>query len=445
MTDMSAASFKEQGNKFLQAGAYDEAIEAYTKAIEMDSTDHIFYSNRSAAYLSKGDAELALSDGEKCIELNESFAKGYSRKGAALHALKRYDDAIECYNKGLEVAPNDSGLTSGLAEVEKAQNAADSRGGGLGALFGPQMISKLAAHPKFGPKLADPTFMMKLKMIQTNPQMMMQDPEMMEVLQVMLGGLGGPGGEGDDIPSFTPPPAASRDHYQPRETHKPEPVLTPEEQAVKEVKDRATAAKDRGNALYKEKKFDEALAAYDEAIAIDETNILYHSNKAAVYIEMGQCDKAIQLCEEALELGKVHRVSYEDKSKLYQRIAAAYVKKNELKTAIEFYTKAQMEQFDKATERKIKTLELEFKKNEIEAYVNPELGEEAKERGNAAFRDNKYGEAVAAYEEAIKRDPKSAPYRNNLAAALQKVGDFNGAKTQVIYPCLHSSIMSLLF
>lgn len=154
-----AAEFKAQGNKHLTAGEYDLAIEAYSKAIELDSSDHIFYSNRSAAYLSKGDAVNALADGEKCIQLCPTFVKGYSRKGAALHALKRYDEAVDCYDAGLQVAPSDSSLLSGKAEVQRAQSAAESRGsGGLGGLFGPQMISKLAVHPKFGPRLADPTF-----------------------------------------------------------------------------------------------------------------------------------------------------------------------------------------------------------------------------------------------------------------------------------------------
>lgn len=87
---MSAASFKDQGNKYLQAGSFDEAIESYTKAIEIDPTDHIFYSNRSAAYLSKGDGLAALTDGEKCIEINPSFAKGYSRKGMQLSNIHTY-------------------------------------------------------------------------------------------------------------------------------------------------------------------------------------------------------------------------------------------------------------------------------------------------------------------------------------------------------------------
>ena len=42
-----------------------------------------------------------------------------------------------------------------------------------------------------------------------------------------------------------------------------------------------------------------------------------------------------------------------------------------------------------------------------------------------------YGESIAEYEEAVKRAPKNAPIRNNLAAALCKIMDFNGAKTQI--------------
>lgn len=429
VTLMSAASFKDQGNKFLTAGAFDDAIAAYTKAIELDSSDHVFFSNRSAAFLSKGDAFSALQDGEECIRLNPSFVKGYSRKGAALHALKRYDEALAAYDQGLLSAPTDAGLLNGKSEVQKAQAAAESRGGaGMGGLFGPQMISKLAAHPKFGPKLADPTFMMKLKMIQTNPQMMMSDPEMMEVLQVVLGGMGGGMGEEDDTP-FTPPPA--RDVPKPKEPAKPEPPLSPEEQEQRAIKKRASDAKDRGNALYKERKFSEALAAYDEARSIDPSNIMFLNNKAAVYIEMGETDTAIALCEEALELAKTVRASFEDKAKVYQRIGGAHLKKNDLRAAIAAYNKAQMEQFDKAIERKVKNLELDLRKSEKEAYVNPELALEAKERGNTAFREGKFGDAVSEYEEAIKRDPTNAAYRNNLAAALQKIGDFNGAKAQV--------------
>ena len=36
----------------------------------------------------------------QCIRLNQTWSKGYGRKGAALHALKRYDDAVAAYEGG---------------------------------------------------------------------------------------------------------------------------------------------------------------------------------------------------------------------------------------------------------------------------------------------------------------------------------------------------------
>mmetsp|Transcript_23699 Transcript_23699/g.39551 ORF Transcript_23699/g.39551 Transcript_23699/m.39551 type:complete len:561 (-) Transcript_23699:335-2017(-) len=432
---MSAASFKEQGNKFLQNKQFDEAIQAYTEAINLDPKDHVFFSNRSAAYLSKGDAENALSDAQRCVELKKDWAKGYTRKGASLHALKRYDDAIGAYEEGLAIAPADAGLKSGLAEVQKVKDAAAAGSGGPpgGGLFGPQMIAKLAGHPKFGPKLGDPAFMMKLKMANTNPQLMMQDPEMMEVLQVILGGMGAGGEDGGPSPFGGAAPTPAPPAAAPEPPKEPEPELSEEEKAAKSIRDKSVAVKDKGNAFYKSKQFAEALAAYDEAVSIDPTNLMVINNKAAVYIEMGEIDTAITTCESIFEKAKTEgvKLSYEEKAKVHQRIAGAHLKKEDIPAALSAYSSAQMETYDKAIERKIKTLELEQKKLERQKYINPELGLEAKERGNTAFREGNYPQAITEYEEACKRDPTNAAYHNNLAAAYLKMGVFNDAKKMV--------------
>lgn len=436
-----AEAFKAEGNKALTEKRYDDAIAAYTKAIEINGTEHTFFSNRSAAYLSKGDAQSALKDGEMCVKLNPTWSKGHGRVAAAYHKMTRYDDAAQTYESGLTICPGDAALEAGLAEVTKLRDSqfAQQQGmGGMGGLFGPQMLGKLAGHPKFGPKLADPAFQMKLKMMQTNPNMMMQDPEMMEVLTAILssGGMGGmpedeelPFPKPASTPSTTSAPSSSSQKSQPMDVD--DSSLTPEEKEARAVKAKAVAAKERGNALYKDKKFDEAIAAYDEAIALDPTNVMFINNKAAVFIEQNNTAGAVELCNGALELARVHRSSYEDKAKIYQRIAAAHTKAGDAPAALAAYSKSQMEHYDKAVERKMKNLELEHKKSLREQYVNPELGLEAKERGNAFFRDGKFPEAITEYEEAIKRDPTNAPFRNNLAAAYLKMGLFNDAKKEV--------------
>lgn len=438
---MSAAEFKDIGNKHLQAKEFDQAIEAYTKAIEIDPSNHVFYSNRSAAYLSKGEPNQALADGLKCTEVNPAFAKGYSRHAAALHALKKYDEAQAIYLKGLEIAPTDAGLLSGLEEVKKIQAAAKAPASNpLAGLFSPQAMAKLRGNPKFAPKFQDPAFVNKLQMMQTNPQMMMSDPEMMEVLQALLGDMGGaasmppPRGasasddddDAEDVPSkFSPTPASTYKVPKPEEK-KVAPAVDPTSD-----KGRAEAAKNRGNDLYKAKKFDEALAAYDEAIAIDPSNILYNNNKAAVMIEKGDCDGAIALCEESLEKAQKTKAPYEVKAKVHQRISGAYLKKGDYDEAIKSLERAQMETFDKAVASKIKNLELERKKRNIAAYIDPVKGAEAKERGNEFFRSGDFPSAIREYEDAVKRDPTNAALWNNLAAALVKIMDFNGAKAAV--------------
>lgn len=72
---------KEKGNQALNAEKFDEAVAAYTEAIALDGQNHVLYSNRSAAYAKAGKFQAALEDAEKTIQLNPTWAKGYSRKG----------------------------------------------------------------------------------------------------------------------------------------------------------------------------------------------------------------------------------------------------------------------------------------------------------------------------------------------------------------------------
>lgn len=92
---------KEQGNVALASENFSEAIEIYTKAIQLDDKNHVLYSNRSAAYVKAGKYEEALQDANKTIELNPTWAKGYSRKGSALSLMQKYGEALTAYAEGM--------------------------------------------------------------------------------------------------------------------------------------------------------------------------------------------------------------------------------------------------------------------------------------------------------------------------------------------------------
>ena len=59
--------------------------EKFSEAIELEPTNHVLYSNRSGAYASIKDFAHALEDANKVTELKPDWAKGWGRKGAALH------------------------------------------------------------------------------------------------------------------------------------------------------------------------------------------------------------------------------------------------------------------------------------------------------------------------------------------------------------------------
>lgn len=123
-----AASLKEEGNTFFKNGEYLAAIDAYSKSLDLEPEQHFCFSNRSAAYLKLGcssnqaDAsvadflEKALADANKCVEINPSWPKGYSRQAAALQELKRWDEAVAACQNGLQTS-KDAALEKMLVEV----------------------------------------------------------------------------------------------------------------------------------------------------------------------------------------------------------------------------------------------------------------------------------------------------------------------------------------
>ncbi|XP_047940883.1 malonyl-coenzyme:anthocyanin 5-O-glucoside-6'''-O-malonyltransferase-like [Salvia hispanica] len=82
-------------------------------------SNHVLYSNRSAAYACLHQFIEALSHAEKTVELKPDWAKGYSRLGAAHMGLRRYADAASAYKKGLQIDPSNDALKSGLAGAER--------------------------------------------------------------------------------------------------------------------------------------------------------------------------------------------------------------------------------------------------------------------------------------------------------------------------------------
>jgi tetratricopeptide (TPR) repeat protein len=84
----AAEKHKQEGNAHMTSKQYDEAIDAYTKAIERDPSNPVYFSNRAAAHSSKSDHLSAVADAEQAIELDPKFVRGYSRLGCRVASFQ---------------------------------------------------------------------------------------------------------------------------------------------------------------------------------------------------------------------------------------------------------------------------------------------------------------------------------------------------------------------
>ena len=83
----------------------DRAIEAYSRAIELNPNYTDAYNNRGVSYSDKEEYGLAIKDFNTAIERCPNNTVFYSNRGATYSDMENYDRAIEDYNKAIELEP----------------------------------------------------------------------------------------------------------------------------------------------------------------------------------------------------------------------------------------------------------------------------------------------------------------------------------------------------
>jgi stress-induced-phosphoprotein 1 len=234
---------------------------------------------------------MALEDANKTVELKKDWPKGYSRKGAALYGLGDFVEAAEAYQEGLKLDPQNTQMTKGLQDAEQAMSSAS----GLGNMFGPDMWQKMATNPKLSPFLSQPDIMAKLQELQKNPNAInayMNDPRMMTIIMGLMGIDANVATSAQEAaaqmekmdepvqPKAEPLKSAPPKEKAPEKKPEPEMNLSDEEREKLKIRKQSDAEKDLGNASYKARKFEEAIAHYEKAWDLDKTNVAVLTNKS---------------------------------------------------------------------------------------------------------------------------------------------------------------------
>ena len=110
---------KGRAKNSIKYGNFPEAIQLYTKAIELMPTNAILHANRSMCHLTMGTCASAVNDALKATELDPSYAKGFYRLGAAQFQAGSYAEAKVSLERGLSLVPNDKDMTAKLKAVQE--------------------------------------------------------------------------------------------------------------------------------------------------------------------------------------------------------------------------------------------------------------------------------------------------------------------------------------
>ncbi|KAL2573448.1 hypothetical protein AAZV13_17G126700 [Glycine max] len=430
-----AEEAKAKGNAAFSAGDFAAAVRHFSDAIALSPSNHVLYSNRSAAHASLQNYAEALADAQKTVDLKPDWPKAYSRLGAAHLGLRRHRDAFSAYKTGLQLDPDNAALKSGLADAQAAASRPPPTSPFATAFSGPDMWARLTADPTARANLQDPEFVKIMQDIQKDPNkfnLHLSDQRVMHAIGVLLNvKIQTPNHDENDHDADDD---VSEDEVvsQPEPEHEPEAaveVAEEEEEEEKETRDRkgqAQKEKEAGNAAYKKKDFETAIGHYSKALELDDEDISYLTNRAAVYLEMGKFEDCIKDCEKAVERGKELRSDYKMIARALTRKGTALAKmakcSKDFEPAIEIFQKALTENRNPDTLKKLNEAEKAKKELEQQEYFDPKLADEAREKGNELFKQQKYPEATKHYTEAIKRNPKDAKAYSNRAACYTKLG-----------------------
>ncbi|XP_075344440.1 small glutamine-rich tetratricopeptide repeat-containing protein beta isoform X2 [Mycteria americana] len=127
-----ADQLKDEGNNHMKEENYGAAVDCYTRAIELDPNNAVYYCNRAAAQSKLNNYSEAIKDCERAIAIDPKYSKAYGRMGLALTSVNKYEEAVISYQKALDLDPENDSYKSNLKIAEqKLRDMSSPTGTGL--------------------------------------------------------------------------------------------------------------------------------------------------------------------------------------------------------------------------------------------------------------------------------------------------------------------------
>jgi tetratricopeptide (TPR) repeat protein len=104
----NAGDYFKQGQDAAESGNHKQAIELFTKAIELKPNEVDYYNARGWSYYKLKDYKNATYDFTRAIELKrfDNDAEAYYGRGSAYYGLRDYNQALYDLNKAIDLKSN---------------------------------------------------------------------------------------------------------------------------------------------------------------------------------------------------------------------------------------------------------------------------------------------------------------------------------------------------
>lgn len=122
---MTASAWNEKGNAHFNRGEFEDAINAYNKAIQLDPSFGMPYSNLALTYLTQEKCTEAILLYQKSIEMlssDKDKAISWNGLGNVYRCLNDYENAVAAYQKAAELDPETAGMRDGADNFQPNQN-----------------------------------------------------------------------------------------------------------------------------------------------------------------------------------------------------------------------------------------------------------------------------------------------------------------------------------
>ncbi|OVF09549.1 putative hsp70 Hsp90 co-chaperone protein [Clavispora lusitaniae] len=129
--DEIATNFKNQGNECYKFKQYKNAVEYYTKGLDVkcdvDAINVALYINRAACNLELKNYRRCIEDCKRALLLDENNVKACFRAGKAFFCVGRLEEAREILKYGLTKNPDNAPMQELLDQIEAAEKAIEEK------------------------------------------------------------------------------------------------------------------------------------------------------------------------------------------------------------------------------------------------------------------------------------------------------------------------------